>query len=207
MNPKQDNIQTLTSAIMAEAQQEAQQVLAEAEVKAAEIRRQAEARASSESAERLQLAEEEVNTLRIHTAAAAQLDAQTLKLRKREQLLLRVFDQARRQLPTLPQSEAYAAIVRDLTREAIKALSVEGDVVLHADAATQALLDSALQAELEQELGVHLTVGSPLEKAIGIIAETPEGHRKYDNTMEARLTRMQERLRTPVYQILMGETL
>ena len=206
MSPKQDAIQTLTSAIMAEAQKETQQILAEAEAKAADLRRKAEAQASSESAERLQLAEAEVQTLRIHTAAAAQHDAQTLKLQKREQLLLRVFDQVRQQLPAVPHSEGYAALIRALIREAVKSLSVEGDVVLHADAATQTLLDSALQVDLGQELGVHLTAGSPLEQGTGIIAETPDGHRKYDNTLEARLTRMQERLRAPVYRILMGET-
>jgi vacuolar-type H+-ATPase subunit E/Vma4 len=206
MNPKQDAIQTLTGAILAEAQQEAQQILAEAEAKAADIRHRAEVQASSESAERLQLAEVEVQTLHTHTIAAAQLDAQTLKLQKREELLTEVFERVRQQLSALPQSEGYAVLVRPLTREAVENLSVEGDIVLRTDPATQALLDSALQADLGQELGVHLTAGSPLEQGTGIIAETPDGHRKYDNTLEARLARMQERLRAPVYRILMGET-
>ena len=35
--------------------------------------------------------------------------------------------------------------------------------------------------------------------------ETPDGHRRYDNTLETRLARMKDDLRTPIYHILMGD--
>ncbi len=53
--------------------------------------------------------------------------------------------------------------------------------------------------------GVRLRAGEPLARGTGVVLETPDGHRRYDNTLETRLARMQDGLRAPVYHILMGE--
>ena len=62
-------------------------------------------------------------------------------------------------------------------------------------------------AGLEKDLAVQLELGEPLERGTGVVLVTADGHRRYDNTLETRLSRMQAALRTPVYHILMGETL
>jgi vacuolar-type H+-ATPase subunit E/Vma4 len=50
-------------------------------------------------------------------------------------------------------------------------------------------------------------LGTSLTEGTGVIVETAEGHRQYDNTLEARLSRLQEELRSPVYRLLLGESL
>ncbi len=64
------------------------------------------------------------------------------------------------------------------------------------------------QEDLEKiagELGVEITEVTELNQGTGVIVETIDGHLKYDNTLETRLNRLQNILRTPVYHILMGE--
>ena len=58
----------------------------------------------------------------------------------------------------------------------------------------------------EQELAVKLELGEPLERGTGVVIVTDDEHRRYDSTLETRLSRMQASLRTPVYHILMEAT-
>jgi vacuolar-type H+-ATPase subunit E/Vma4 len=78
---------------------------------------------------------------------------------------------------------------------------------VRADGNAHTILADGLLAELSQQLNVQLDLGQPLEQGTGVVAETLDGHRTYDNTMEARLDRWQETLRAPVYRLLMGESL
>ena len=61
--------------------------------------------------------------------------------------------------------------------------------------------------KISEELNVPLKLGAPLKKGTGAVVETPDGHINYDNTLETRLARLQNSLRSPVYHILMGESL
>ena len=72
---------------------------------------------------------------------------------------------------------------------------------------THAMLSDGMLAQLSSELQLELHLGEVQSQGIGIIAETMDGHRQFDNTLEARLHRLQDSLRSPVYHILMGETL
>lgn len=199
-----DKIKALQQAIMEDAASEAEQILADAHARAEAIQAEAEAQASAERETRLQRARQTAEGLRSQAAAAAQIEAQTLRLKRREQLLARVFDEARRRLAEAPQWPDYPDIARRLAREAVEILRAD-EVVLHADTATGRLLDGRVLDELGQELDVRLSVGAPLGDGTGVVAETADGHRRYDNTLETRLARMQDSLRAPVYRILAGE--
>jgi len=203
--PEHSDIRTLERAIIGDAREEAGRILADAQAKAEDIRRQAQAQTNAERETILQRARQEAQALRSHAAAAAQLEAQTLKLKRREQLLARVFAGARRQLVSVPQSADYGQIARRLVREAVERLGAD-EVVVRSDEETQVVLDDDVLMDLEEELGTHLRAGEPLVQGTGIVLETPDGHRRYDNTLETRLARMQDGLRAPVYHILMGET-
>lgn len=199
-----DKIRALQQAIMEDAASEAEQILADAHAQAEAIHAEAEAQANAERETRLQRARQTADGLRGQAVAAAQIEAQNLRLKRREQLLTRVFDEARRQLAEAPQWPDYPDIARRLAREAIEMLRAD-EVVLHADVVTGRLLDERVLDELGQELGIRLSVGAPLGDGTGVVAETADGHRRYDNTLEARLARMQDTLRAPVYRILAGE--
>jgi len=199
-----DKIRALQQAIMEEAVSEAEQILADAHAQAETIRAEAEAQANAEREARLQRARQTAESLRGQAAAAAQIEAQTLRLKRREQLLARVFDEARHQLAAAPQWPDYPEIARRLAREAIETLHAD-EVIVHTDPATGRILDTRALGELAQELGVRLSMGEPLSDGTGVIVETADGHRRYDNTLETRLARMQDSLRAPVYRILAGE--
>ncbi len=199
-----DNIKALQQAIMEDAIGEADQILSEAQAQAEAIRAEAEAQANAERQTRLARARQAAETVRGQVTAAAQIEAQTLRLKRREQLLERVFDDARQQLADVLQWPDYAEIARRLAREAIEILGAD-EVVLHTDTATGRVLGEQAIAQLAQELGVRLSAGEPLNHHIGVVAETADGHRRYDNTLETRLVRMRDALRAPVYRILAGE--
>jgi len=100
----------------------------------------------------------------------------------------------------------YPDIVQQLVREGATQLGAE-TMLVHADRRTMELLPDAVLRRLSQALGVELQRGDLLAQGIGVIVETVDGHRQFDNTLEARLRRWQDTLRTPVYHLLMGESL
>ena len=204
MSTKQSNIEALERAIMEEANEEAQRIRSEAQAEIERIRRDVKARISTEEEGILQRAEKDAQSIRSHSLAAAQLDAQNTKLGRRELLLQSTFNKARERLTSVPHQPDYQVVVRQLAAEAVRHVGAV-EVAIRSDRSTRSYLNQQLLAELEQELGVKLTVGQPLTRGTGVIVETPDGHRRYDNTLETRLDRMQDGLRTLVYRILIGE--
>jgi vacuolar-type H+-ATPase subunit E/Vma4 len=91
-------------------------------------------------------------------------------------------------------------------KEALRQLG--GDVaIVRADAETLKSLPTSVLETISKEAGVRIQLGDPLENGLGIIVETEDKHRQYDNTLSTRLRRMQDTLRSSVYRILMGEAL
>ncbi len=208
------DIQALERAIIGDAKEETEHILDDARARAEGIRAQAQAQADARREAILQRARQGAETVRSNAAAAAQLDARTLKLKRREQLLERVFADARRQLASAPGWPDYEQIARHLVREAAERLGAD-EVLVRADERTRRVLSDDVLADLGKDLppvggteggGVRLQAGEPLARGTGVVLETIDGHRRYDNTLETRLSRMQDGLRAPVYHILMGET-
>lgn len=200
----QEKIQVLESTIMEIAQQEAQAILDEARAKADSLRTQAEAKARVESERILAEARQTVEKLIDQATAKAQLEAQMLKLQRREQALVRTFAKARLKLATIPERPDYADIVRRLISEAATYMG-DAAFVIRADAAANRVLDQALLEDLAQQHNVQLERGPQLEEGAGIVLTTPDGHRRYNNTLETRLARIQDNVRTAVYHILAGD--
>jgi V/A-type H+-transporting ATPase subunit E len=199
------DIQALRRAIIGEAQKEARQQLVDAKTKAKIMREQAEAQVEEQRADVLARARKEAESVESNAVAQAQLEAQMLKLKRREQLLQQVFDAARENFLTIPQRDDYPQVVRRLVREAASRLGVR-TLVVHADPKTLEVLDDAVLVELGKELDVDLELGEPLARGIGVVLETADAHRRYDNTLSARLARMEDTLRGRLYHVLMGDT-
>ena len=202
---QQEGIQTLQQAIMQDAQEQVEQILADARTRAESVRAQAEAEANAKRDAILQRAQRDAEVLNGQVIARAQMEAQTLKLKRREQLLEYPFAEARQQLASAPQWPDYEKIVRRLMREAVRHLDAD-DALVRVDAETRKVLTADVLADLASELGVDVRLGASLDRGTGVVAETPDGHRRYDNMLETRLARLRESLRTPVSRILMGET-
>lgn len=199
-----DDIRALEQAIMQDAREEVEQILDEARSRAESIRAQAETQANAEREAILQRARQEAEVSREQAIAAAQMEAQTLRLKRREDLLGRPFTEARRQLASVAGWPDYGQIARHLLCDAVKHLGTDNALV-RTDAQTGQVLTNEVLADVSSELGVSLRMGEPLTWGTGVVLETPDGHRRYDNTLETRLARMQDSLRSPVYRILTGE--
>ena len=204
MSLEQDDIQVLARAIKGEANEEAQHILADAQSRADAIRQQGRVQVEAERKDILQRSQREAENIQSNALATAQLEAQTLKLERRERLLHDIFNAARQQLSSAPQWPDYEQIARRLVREAVVHLHA-AEAVVRADTDTRRILSDQALSELGKELDIHLQAGQPLADSTGVVLKTPDGHRRYDNTLQTKLSRMQESMRTTVYRILVGE--
>ncbi len=202
----EDNLESLSNAILGEARAEADQILADARAKANDTIQRAQEQAAQVRREILDRAKQEAERLRGQKLATAQMKARTMQLEHREKLLDRVFREAQNELSAVQQWSDYETIAQNLLREALIQLRAS-DVLIRADAQTQALFSRHFLSEISRELNVDIKVGEPLEQGAGVIVETINGHVQYDNTLQTRLRRMQSSLRSPIYHILMGEAI
>ncbi len=206
MSETNDDVKMLSRAVLNNARGDAEQNLNEAKEKAAAIRKNAEEQAAAERAKIMQKAQAEADRVRSQVVASSQLKARTLQLEQREQLLESVFQTARQQLATVQKSTDYQKTVEGLLREAVQQLGAE-QVVVHGDAVTQKLLSGGLLEKVAKDMKTKAKLGDPLKQGTGVVVETEDGRRQYDNTLETRLGRLQDTLRSPVYHLLMGEAL
>jgi V/A-type H+-transporting ATPase subunit E len=200
----QDNIESLERAIIHEAQGEAQQIVESAQTQAQIIYQEAQSQVKAEGNVILERARKKADTLRSQAEASARIDAQTLKLKRREQLLTQIFERAKERLASATQWPDYDQVIRHLVRDAVAHLGSD-NVLVRADPQTQKVLTPDVLAEMSTEIGVYMRPGEPLSEGTGIILETPDGHCRYDNRLETRLARIQSALRASVYHILTGE--
>lgn len=200
-------IEGLEEAVMEEAQERARKILSDAQDQADEIRQRAEREVEAKSAAIVKRAEARADALRNDAVAEGHLQAQNYKLKHRESLLERVFDEARRHLSTLVEREDYLDLMKIFIHEAVERLGEESAFRVRAGQRTNALLDDVVLKALASDLGVVLKRGEPLSEREGVLVETMNGHRQYANTLQARLERMREALRTPTFHLLMGKEL
>jgi len=203
MRPEED-IETLSRAILREADIDAGQIQEEAKARAEAIRRRAEEEAEKERKEILDHARQDAERLRGQATASAQLKARSLQLEHREKLLDRVFEAARQKLPEIQKSSDYQMLTARLLREALVQLKAE-KASIQADAATRKILEDGALNEVAKELNADLSMGDVLAEGTGVIVDASNGHLHFDNTLETRLKRLQSTLRSSVYHILMGE--
>jgi vacuolar-type H+-ATPase subunit E/Vma4 len=205
MKSVEENIEALSRTILSEAKAEAEQIGTDANTKADSIRQRAQEQADAERKEILDRACQEAERIRSQVISTTQLKARTMELGSREKLLDSVFKTARQQLPTIQQRPNYDQIVYRLIQEALNQLNAnEGEI--RADKETQKLLSDHILDKITADMKVGLQIGQPLEHGTGVVVDTSDGHLHYDNTLETRLSRLQNGLRSAVYHILMGES-
>jgi V/A-type H+-transporting ATPase subunit E len=201
---KQQDLDTLTQAITREAERDRQRILGDGQARAEAIRAQMQVQVAEETAQLVQAAEAKAARAKQETLGAAGLEAQALKVRMRESLLEQVFGRASGAFQTPTQWQDYAAILESLVTEAVEHLG-GGKLVVRADEDTLTVLDQALLDRISQATHSELSLGSILLEATGVVVESPDGHVRYDNTLQTRLGRMRAALRAPVYRVLVGD--
>jgi vacuolar-type H+-ATPase subunit E/Vma4 len=200
------NIERLSRDILQQAETDAEQVLLEAKNKADQIIKQAEEEASAEKARILERAKRDSDRIRSQAVATTQLKARTMMLESRENLLKEVFKEAQQKLSSVQQYSDYNVIIERLVMEAISQMT-SNNVVIRADKKTSQLLADSILNSLASKYSGTIELGDVLENKIGVIASTSNGHLNYDNTLETRLEKLTNELRSPVYHLLQGESL
>ncbi len=206
MAPVEGNIELLEKAVMSQADAEAEKILAAAKAKAEAIRQQARDQAAAERAKILEAASRDAERINRQTVAAAQIRARMLELDQRESILAEVFTAVQGTLAEAPRGKDYGRIVEQLLREAVTHLGAES-AQIQADAAAKRFLTPERLSKISKEMEVKLSLKGQLKQGTGVIVQTADGRMQYDNTLETRLSRLQNALRSPVYHILMGEAL
>jgi V/A-type H+/Na+-transporting ATPase subunit E len=206
MRSVDENIEALSRAMLSDAQAEANQTLVEARAKADAILQSAQQQAARVREGILERARVEAERIHSQVLATAQMKARTVELEHREKLLEQVLQTSCDQLPSVQKWTEYQRIAADLVYEAATQLKSK-DLIVRADPHTQSLLTDQVLAELSKKLDLKLTLGTPLEQGTGVVVETADGHLQFDNTLETRLNRLRNTLRSPIYRILVGETL
>jgi V/A-type H+-transporting ATPase subunit E len=199
-----EDIEKLARAILTEARDEADQMQAEAKEKADAIRKRAQEQAESERKMILERANQDAERLRGQATATAQLKGRSTQLENREKLLDGVFEEVKKQLDTVKNRPDYDAIAALLLREALTQLRVHKAEV-KADESTQKALRKGALDEISKELKGEFSLAGTLDEGTGIMVDTVDGKIHYDNTLETRLSRLQNTLRSSVYKVLMGE--
>ncbi len=206
MKSTDENIDSLSRAILTEARSEADKVVTDAKARADSLRRQAQEDAEAARKETLDRAKQEAARIRSQKIAATQLKARTLQLDSREKLLNKVYQAGLQELPTVQQWTDYEEIARNLLREAIQQLKAS-DVTIRADKQTMTHFSEQFLKNLSSELKVQITLGELLTKGTGVIVDASNGRLQFDNTLETRLERMWNAMRSQVNHLLMGEAL
>ncbi|HXD10241.1 MAG TPA: V-type ATP synthase subunit E family protein [Anaerolineales bacterium] len=199
-----EDVEMLARAILTEAREESEQIKAEAAEKAEAVRKRAQEQAEAERRTILERANEDAERLRGQSAATAQLKVRSLQLENREKLLDGVFEEVKKQLDGVKKRPDYDAIAALLLREALTQLRVHKAEV-KADEATQNALRKGALDEISKELNGEFSLAGTLDEGTGIVVDAAGGKIHYDNTLETRLSRLQNTLRSSVYKVLMGE--
>jgi len=206
MKPIEEGLDALSRAVQGEARAEAERILAEAKAKADLTGQRAQEQAQSQRAEIMNRATQEAARIRGQAIATTQLKARTLTLEQREKLLSNTFKTVQEKLATIQQWKDYPQIAHSLLRESLVHLGAPA-ARIRADEQTRSCLTDDIVAALAKELNMKLEFGPPLNQGSGVVVETLDGHRQYDNTLESRSSRMQNALRSKVYHLLMGESI
>jgi len=204
MKSEPQDIEMLARAILTEARDEASQMQAEAQEKADAIRKRAQETAESERKLILDRANQDAERLRGQSMATAQLKGRSTQLENREKLLDGVFEEVKKQLDAVKKRPDYDAIASLLLREALTQLRVN-KAEIKADELTQKALKKGALDEISRELKGEFTMGGALEEGTGVVVDASGGKIHYNNTLETRLSRLQNTLRSSVYKVLMGE--
>ena len=196
-------VAALRASVLAEAERAAERTLAAARARAQEIRAQAEAELDAECAAFAAEARVEAARYQQKALGAARLEAHSMSSRRREVVLTQVFARAGSRLQR--QIDSYGRVVPLLVREAATELDGVETLMVHGDEAALAVLDEAALARIGEAVGCRLLAGTVLSQGHGVVVESADGRLRYDNTLEARLARLQPTLRAEIYQLLMGE--
>jgi V/A-type H+-transporting ATPase subunit E len=188
--------------ILKEAKEKATQLIEEAQKEAKSILNRARLAAKEEMEREVREAKTKGEQVYRAMLAEGRLKAKKEVLRKREELVSEVFEQAKERLAKYASSEKYKRDLIRIAAEACKKLNSDR-VVIHANERDLKLLERHLHELIRAAGGLtSVSLGEPIQTIGGVRVGTANGKMEIDDTFEARMNREFEALRIKVAKAL-----
>jgi V/A-type H+-transporting ATPase subunit E len=201
-----ESVDKICERIREDGEREMQSILDKARQTAADITAKAEAEGKRITEKVLKEAEEKGTVVQRRLLSSVNLEVRRAKLKAREEVVTRVGEQVEKELGRLREEKEYADVLVRLTVEAIEAL--DGDrFLVHADRRDLASLEETVFPAVRKILEnagrtVRVFESKALARSIlgGVQVGVPGGNVIFDNTFEARLYRLRDRIRNVIFE-------
>jgi V/A-type H+-transporting ATPase subunit E len=189
----------LISALKANAQERIKEIQDRAQAGAQKIRKDAEERAQSTRSAYLEEAARGVKLERSKLISKGGAEKRMALARVKDDLFQQVFTRAAQQMALVRNNPAYRTSFRSIVREAMEELAGE-EVRLHIDPR-----DEPLCREILEEMQRNSEVVPDLTTLGGLNATTPDERLMVFNTIESRLQRAKELMKSEIMSALYGD--
>jgi vacuolar-type H+-ATPase subunit E/Vma4 len=189
----------LISAVKAGAQERIKEIQDRAQAEAQKIRKDAEERAQSTRSAYLEEAARGVKLERSKLISKAGAEKRMALARVKDDLFQQVFTRAAQQMALARNNPAYRMSFRSIVREAMEELAGE-EVRLHID-----LRDEPLCRKILEEMQRNCEVVPDLTTLGGLNATTADERLLVFNTIESRLQRAKELMKSEIMSALYGD--
>jgi V/A-type H+-transporting ATPase subunit E len=164
-----------------------------------EIQERAETESAQVRKDLLTETERRINVEKNKKIYSAREQAKDHQIRARQEACLQVFQEADERLSSLRSNPSYGAFFKAVLAEITESLDSE-KIRLHIDKK-----DEALCRQCINDTGNELEIVTDLTTRGGLNGSTPDGKVIIRNTIEDRLARAKERMKTVVFSGLYGD--
>jgi V/A-type H+-transporting ATPase subunit E len=189
----------LLAAVRANAQEKIKEIRDRAEAEALKIRRDAEERAQWIRSAQLEEARRTVQLEKSKLISRVGAEKRMALARAKDNLFRQVFDQAARRVASARDRPGYQALYRRMAREAMEDLPAEG-IRVHIDPR-----DEPLCREVLREMKRNCEIVPDLTTMGGLNATTADERLMIFNTLESRLERARELMKSEIMSALYGD--
>jgi V/A-type H+-transporting ATPase subunit E len=199
----EEKVEKIIQRIEEDSRAEVEGILREARDKAEKIKAEAEKKAKGIEDEIIGKGKREAEQEKQRIIANARLRARKMKLDAKEEVIRAALEEAEKKLKKVSTSKDYPKVLENLIEEA--AISIgEKEVKIFVRKEDARILTADLLEKLSKEAKCKISLSSQtINTCGGVIARTNDGRVEVDNTLETRMERMREDLRSQVAEVLL----
>lgn len=190
---------TLIKTMEVSAHEKIHDLIAAAQQDAEEITSEANAQAEGIKRNHLDIARKSAAVEKNKKLYAQKEEVKAALIRQKEATYMAAFEEAEKKLKRIRSNPGYPALFEKLLDEALRELEPE-ELRFHVDKPDEALCTRLIQ---DRHLKGH--VFTDIVTSGGLVVATPDEQIIIFNTIESRLEKAHERLKTEIYSLLYGE--
>jgi len=190
----------LCQEISKESQTEAEEILEQARRDAAQREKEAQTEAGRIEAEIMSRASAQADALKRRILSSLHLEIKNQKIRAREAFLMKLFGLVRQRLEAFRSSEEYPDFIRESVQEGALALGMDSIEIVSGEK-EKAIISPELLRKIEAEIkkvsdrAVSLSLSRETLNEGGVVLMSRDGRVRFDNSLSARMKRVQDPMR------------